>query len=89
MEKTAVESEIQKECIAEERRQIMVSLSLSLLLLALLKGCSIVGVFWGQFTMKEPKVNAGVCERTCVSVCVCARECAFVCVRVCVPSTQV
>jgi NADPH:quinone reductase-like Zn-dependent oxidoreductase len=25
--------------------------------LALLKGCSIVGVFWGQFTMKEPKVN--------------------------------
>ena len=27
--------------------------------LCLLKGCSIVGVFWGQFTMKEPKVNAG------------------------------
>jgi NADPH2:quinone reductase len=27
--------------------------------LALLKGCSIVGVFWGQFTMKEPAVNAG------------------------------
>lgn len=27
--------------------------------LALLKGCSVVGVFWGQFTMKEPAVNAG------------------------------
>jgi NADPH2:quinone reductase len=26
--------------------------------LALLKGCSIVGVFWGNFTTKEPKVNA-------------------------------
>ena len=26
--------------------------------LALLKGCSIVGVFWGNFTTKEPKANA-------------------------------
>jgi NADPH2:quinone reductase len=26
--------------------------------LALLKGCSIVGVFWGNFTTKEPKENA-------------------------------
>ena len=25
--------------------------------LALLKGCSIVGVFWGRFTMEEPEVN--------------------------------
>ena len=25
--------------------------------LALLKGCSIVGVFWGAFTQQEPKVN--------------------------------
>ncbi|MEQ6884235.1 NADPH:quinone oxidoreductase family protein [Salicola sp. Rm-C-2C1-2] len=25
--------------------------------LALLKGCSVVGVFWGNFTMKEPKTN--------------------------------
>jgi NADPH2:quinone reductase len=26
--------------------------------LALLKGCAIVGVFWGNFTTKEPKANA-------------------------------
>ncbi|MFE8072244.1 NADPH:quinone oxidoreductase family protein [Marinobacteraceae bacterium S3BR75-40.1] len=26
--------------------------------LALLKGCQIVGVFWGQFTMKQPQDNA-------------------------------
>jgi NADPH:quinone reductase len=26
--------------------------------LALLKGCSIVGVFWGSFTTREPKANA-------------------------------
>lgn len=26
--------------------------------LALLKGCQIVGVFWGNFTMKEPQVSA-------------------------------
>ena len=26
--------------------------------LCLLKGCSIVGVFWGQFTQKEPELNA-------------------------------
>jgi len=25
--------------------------------LALLKGCSIVGVFWGAFTQKEPQTN--------------------------------
>jgi len=25
--------------------------------LALLKGCSVVGVFWGQFTMSEPEAN--------------------------------
>ena len=28
--------------------------------LALLKGCSIVGVFWGEFAMREP---AGVCGK--------------------------
>jgi len=26
--------------------------------LALLKGCQVVGVFWGAFTMREPEVNA-------------------------------
>jgi NADPH2:quinone reductase len=31
--------------------------------LALLKGCSIVGVFWGSFTTKEPKANAGNVRR--------------------------
>jgi NADPH2:quinone reductase len=31
--------------------------------LALLKGCSIVGVFWGSFTTKEPEANAANVRR--------------------------
>lgn len=31
--------------------------------LVLLKGCQIVGVFWGQFAMREPATNRAHCER--------------------------
>ena len=31
--------------------------------LALLKGCQIVGVFWGQFAMREPAKNRAHCEQ--------------------------
>jgi NADPH2:quinone reductase len=31
--------------------------------LALLKGCQIVGVFWGQFAMREPEKNRAHCEQ--------------------------
>jgi len=31
--------------------------------LALLKGCSIVGVFWGSFAMREPAANRAHCEQ--------------------------
>ena len=47
--------------------------------LALLKGCSIVGVFWGNFTAKEPAANAGVCG---CEVCVGVVVWVVVCVRV-------
>ena len=36
--------------------------------LALLKGCSIVGVFWGQFAMREPRKNREHAERILASV---------------------
>ena len=29
----------------------------------LLKGCQIVGVFWGSFAMREPERNRAHCER--------------------------
>jgi NADPH:quinone reductase len=36
--------------------------------LALLKGCQIVGVFWGQFAMREPANNRAHAERVFAAV---------------------
>jgi NADPH2:quinone reductase len=36
--------------------------------LALLKGCQIIGVFWGQFAMREPKSNRAHAERVFAAV---------------------
>ena len=36
--------------------------------LALLKGCQIVGVFWGQFAMREPERNKRHAERVFAAV---------------------
>lgn len=36
--------------------------------LALLKGCQIVGVFWGQFAMREPQKNRAHAERVFAAV---------------------
>ncbi|MBW1296139.1 NADPH:quinone oxidoreductase family protein [Aquimarina litoralis] len=57
-------SEIALRCMSWEGRYLVIGFAAGTipkipLNLTLLKGCSIVGVFWGSFAMKSPKENLG------------------------------